>query len=193
MVTASATGPVALSPPNVSAFVNLSMNASVPNGEYRFLVTASHQSGMFDTAWLTLALDRRLDLDVSVAIRDPEVQPGSTAKYTVTVKNSGTVNDSYRIEGRVEGGWAVSFPAGNLTGTMAPGEDRNLTLRVAVPKDAAGRTAKLTVNASSLAQPNLTRSASMKVVVPQKGAPCALFLLPAGLVGTAFMLGRRRK
>lgn len=189
----SGDGRVALAPPNVSTALDLSVNASVPNGEYRFLVTASHQAGLFDTAWLTLALDRRLDLELSVAIRDPDVQPGSSAKYTVTVKNRGTVNDSYRLEARVEGGWAASFPSGNLTGRMAPGESLNLSLRVSVPADAAGRTAKLTVNGSSLAQANLTRSASMKVVVPQKSAPCALVLLPAGLVGTAFMLGRKGK
>jgi hypothetical protein len=193
VAVASGAGRLVLAPPNVSAALNLSVNASVPNGEHRFLVTASHQSGMFDTAWLSLALDRRLEFEAAVAIRDPDVQPGSSAKYTVTVKNRGTVNDSYRLEARVEGGWAVRFPDGNLTGTVAPGESLNLSLRVSVPADAAGRTAKLTVNASSLAQANLTRSASMKVVVPQKSALCGLVILPAGLVGTAFMLGRKGK
>ena len=191
MAVASGLGPVALAPPNASTPLDLSVNASVANGEYLFLVTASHQAGIYDTAWLTLVLDRTLDMKIALMTRDPNAEPGTTATYTVTVSNAGTVNDSYRLEARVEGGWKVGFPAGNRTGRMAPGTNRSLELKVTVPGDANGRTARLTVNASSLAAPNLTRSASMKVVVPQKSAPCGLFLLPAGLVGTAFMLGRK--
>jgi hypothetical protein len=171
--------------------LDLSVNASLPNGEYRFLVTASHQAGVYYSAWLTLVLNRTLDMKLSLRTNDPSSLPGTTAIYTVTVSNSGTVNDSYRLEAHVAGGWAVRFPAGNLTGRMAPGENRSLVLKVTVPGDAAGRTVKLTVNASSLASPGLTRSASMRVVVPQKSAPCGLFILPAGLVGTAFLLGRK--
>jgi len=85
----------------------------------------------------------------------------------------------------------VRFSAGNQTGRVAPGTNRSLELKVSVPQEASGRTARLTVDAYSLSVPNLTRSASLKVVVPQKGSPCGLFLLPAGLVGTAFMLGRK--
>jgi hypothetical protein len=191
IAVASGPGQVALSSPNVSALLNLSVNASLPNGEYRFLVTASSQAGLFDSAWLTLVLERKVDFQLALATRDPEVQPGGTATYTVTVSNAGTVNDSYRVEARVAGGWALRFPDGNLTGRVAPGQNHSLALKVTAPKDAAGRTAKLAVNATSLAQSNITRSASMKVVVPQKGAPCGLILLPAGLVGTAFMLGRK--
>jgi hypothetical protein len=183
--------PVTLAYPNVSSSLDLTVNASVPNGGYRFLVTASHQAGIFDSVWLTLSLDRRLDMRISMETRQPNAKPDTTATYTVTVSNTGTVNDSYRLEARVESGWKVKFSAGNLTGRMAPGENRRLELKVSVPGDADGRTAKLTVNASSFANSSLTRSASMKVVVPQKSAPCGLFLLPAGLVGTAFILGKK--
>lgn len=188
---ASRPGPWALALPNISAALNLSVNASVANGEYRFLVTASHQIGIFDSAWLTLVLDRRLDMRVSLSPPGREVGPGSTATCTVTVSNCGTVNDSYRLQARAEGGWAVRFPAGNLTGKMAPGGNRSLEIEVTVPGDAGGKTAYLTVDAFSLSASNLTRSASMRVAVSQKGGPCSLFLLPAGLVGTAFMLGRK--
>jgi hypothetical protein len=189
----SGPGKLALAPPNVTVMLNLSINASVPNGEHRFLVTASHQAGMYDAVWLSLALDRKADHRLVLITKDPEVRPGETAVYTAIVINTGTVNDSYRLEAGVAGGWPVRLPGGNLTGTVAPGQNASLVLKVTAPGDAAGRTAKLTVNATSMAFQNQTRSASMKVVVPQKSAPCGLFLLPAGLVGTAFMLGRNGK
>ncbi|MBM4249931.1 MAG: hypothetical protein FJ149_10980 [Euryarchaeota archaeon] len=190
IAVAGSPGPVALAPPNVSATLELSVAASVANGERRFLVTATHPAGLFDSVWLSLVLERTLDLNLFLAARSAQAQPGSAAVYTVTLENSGTVNDSYLLEARVEGGWAVHFPAGNSTGKLAPGQNRSLELRVMVPGDAGGRTVKLSVNASSVASPTVSKTASMRLVVPQKGAPCGLILLPAGLVGTAFMLGR---
>jgi hypothetical protein len=181
-----------LAAPNLSVVLNITLPPALANVEYRCLVTAAYPAGIYDSLWLVLELNRTRAFRLTLSAKSPNIPAGSSGNYLVTIENNGTVDDSYQIAARVEGGWRADFPDGNATGIVVAGANATLRVRVTVPSDASGKNGKLTVTATSGAQPELSKSASMKVVVPKNTGFCALAVAPAGLLGTAFILRENR-
>jgi len=183
---------VDLAAPNATVLLNITLPPSLANGEYRCLVTAAYPAGIYDSLWLTLELNRTWAFRLTLTTRSPNVAAGSSGIYFATIENNGTVDDSYSITASVEGGWRTEFPDGNGTGLVKAGSNATVRVKITVPSDASGKSGKLTVTASSVAQPGLSKAASMKVVAPKNAGFCALALAPAGFLGTAFILRENR-
>jgi len=89
-------------------------------------------------------------VEVTISPDNQSGLPGVTLTYTVTVKNLGTIDDSYDliVSGGVISPTVLTVPAG---------ENRTATLRVTVP---SGGTSTITVTARSRADPSVSDSAS---------------------------------
>jgi len=120
------------------------------------------------------------DVDVSISPENKNGMPGATLEYMVTVKNTGTENDNYKLENTDTKGWTLGLSKGLLE-NIAPGENENVTLTVTIPENAEYCTEdKITVTATSLVDPWVSDSDNciahqgyfIKENVPDLGQHC---------------------
>jgi uncharacterized repeat protein (TIGR01451 family) len=97
--------------------------------------------------------------NVSVSI-SPTYQSGlngETLSFTVTVMNTGHIEDNYDLTVTDDAGWGPSISPTTLT--IPSGENRTAVLSVTIPPNAIGSTEdNLTVTATSQADPNVSDS-----------------------------------
>jgi hypothetical protein len=77
-------------------------------------------------------------VEVSISPTSKSGLPGSTLTYTVTVINTGTVSDNYKLENSDNSGWSLSLD--NTLLTIPENENRTTTLRVTIPATAGNCT-----------------------------------------------------
>jgi len=95
--------------------------------------------------------------DVSVSIKPKENKdaPGENVTFTVTVKNTGAVRDTYDLTVENTRNWSLSLPSS--VGPLDPGEDAEVILKVAIPSTAESCTRDtITVTATSRADPTVS-------------------------------------
>ncbi|MGQ9583017.1 MAG: COG1470 family protein [Thermoplasmatota archaeon] len=174
-------GTISLKPPGVPLRVELSVPASVPNGNYSFIATAFHQAGMYSSIRLNLSVERFLNFSVELSTDRPSPEAGRAATWIATVRNTGSTSGSFMVRARTDGGWRIGYPEGNLTGFLAPGESSSLPIRVSVPEGAAGKSERLTVEAYPVSNPGMVKAASMRVTVREREACASSIALTLGL------------
>jgi len=122
---------------------------------------------------------RVLGRSVAVAISPSEKSgpPGSTLSYSVTVTNTGTLDDKYDLTISDSENWSATTSLASLT--LASGATGEATLSVVVPPD-AGEDASITVvvKATSTEDPTVSNSSACDAVASEPTAwPTALAIL----------------
>ncbi|MBA7602998.1 hypothetical protein ES703_10098 [subsurface metagenome] len=77
-------------------------------------------------------------VEVSISPSYQEGTPGVTLNYTVTVKNTGALDDNYDLTASDNAGWSLSISPTSLT--VPVGENGNATLSVTIPEIASACT-----------------------------------------------------
>jgi len=77
---------------------------------------------------------REVDVQISPTYQD--CLHGATVTYTVTVTNTGNLDDNYLLTVSDDADWALTLSA-NLLEDMIPGENRAVTLTVTIPENVA--------------------------------------------------------
>jgi len=97
-------------------------------------------------------------VDVSISPSSQENWAGGTLNYTVTVTNTGNVEDTYDLEAWDDAGWPIVLPTSL---TVRPGENRIATLTIGIPENARPSTRdNVVVTATSQLEPYVWDSAS---------------------------------
>ncbi|MEM2868978.1 MAG: hypothetical protein QW379_00950 [Thermoplasmata archaeon] len=186
------TGPVELHPPAVEVCLELAVPPNAPQGNFSLLVTAFHQAGMYSSVKLNLSIERTLNFTIALSTEKQIPEAGKANTYIATVTNTGSMAAAFKIWAWTENGWKIGYPEGNITRKLAPGESATIPVRVSIPADAAGRTVRLTVEASPLHYPAETRTASMRIAVPSSPACAMSILLVGAAMATLMICGARR-
>jgi len=98
-------------------------------------------------------------VSVSISPSSNSGPKGSTLTYTVTVNNTGNVEDSYSLIVTDQASWSPTVSPTSLT--LAAGVSGTATLTVTIPSGAAaGASTTITVTATSRADPSVSDSAS---------------------------------
>ncbi|MBA7598034.1 hypothetical protein ES703_05043 [subsurface metagenome] len=145
---------------------------AIPGTQDNITVTAVSQTDNTVTDSDSCIAQAKIIREVKVSIVEPSYQEnenGGTLTYTVTVANIGNVLDSYALENIDTIGWGLSLSE-SLLENIENGASVNVTLTVAIPDDAIGRTLdNITVIATSQENENVLDSgsclASVRVVV----------------------------
>ncbi|MBA7612384.1 hypothetical protein ES703_19620 [subsurface metagenome] len=128
--------------------------------------------------------------------------PGETLTFTVTVKNTGNVDDNYNLTVSDDADWVATLDK-NLLTIPAHG-NRTTKLRVTIPDEASsGEEDEITVTATSVENENVSDSATPKAIVasaPEEPGvelpiPLAIsvFLIGAAILVPAYLLRGRPK
>ncbi|MCS7131748.1 MAG: DNRLRE domain-containing protein, partial [Hadesarchaea archaeon] len=125
-------------------------------------------------------------VSVEVSPSSASAAPGQAISYTVVVKNTGEVEDSYSLAAVDTLGWRPSLSEGRLE-RVRPGQERKVTLSVSVPEGASvGAEDRITVIARGTGvSASATCVARVAAVAPRAGV--SLEISPAtksGLPGT---------
>jgi len=115
---------------------------------------------ILSTEWALLTLQKVVPpfrkVEVTISPDNQSGLPGVTLTYTVTVKNLGTIDDSYDLTVSDSAGWGPSILPTVLT--VSAGENGTATLKVTVRS--GGTSTTITVTARSRADPSVSDSAS---------------------------------
>jgi len=114
--------------------------------------------------------------------------PGTTVMYTIKVKNTGTVQDSYEIKAVSKDGWKATVikDQAPVLGPLALGNGATVELTVAleIPKNARqGAPSELTVTVRSLSFPLVNISKVVRTKVSSQPVKTSVISLPGLLIG----------
>jgi uncharacterized membrane protein len=115
-------------------------------------VTATSQTdpGVSDSADLTTSVDVVYGVELS-ADQSAEGMPGEIVTYTISLLNTGTVEDTYELTVS-DNDWPTILSEDTVT--LLPGENADVTVAVEVPADAMGGDSDIaTVTATSTGDP----------------------------------------
>ena len=124
-------------------------------------------------AWIRAPLPRSVEVSISPGSRSG--LPGTSFSYTVTVKNTGSIDDTYTLSAVGAEGWSVSIEPTSLI--LAAGATGEATLSVVVPPDAEeGTVMTTTVSATSQGDPTVIETDTCGTIVTFLGPPPPLYL-----------------
>ena len=119
-------------------------------------------------AWIRAPLPRSVEVSISPGSRSG--LPGTSFSYTVTVKNTGSIADTYTLSAVGAEGWSVSIEPTSLT--LDAGASGTATLNVVVPPDAEeGTVMTTTVSAKSEGDPTVIETDTCGTIVTFLGPP----------------------
>ncbi len=114
-------------------------------------------------------------VEVSISPSSWSGLPGTSLSYTVTVKNTGSIDDTYTLSAVGAEGWSVSIEPTSLI--LAAGATGEATLSVVVPPDAEeGTVMTTTVSARSEGDPTVIETDTCGTIVTFLGPPPPLYL-----------------
>jgi uncharacterized repeat protein (TIGR01451 family) len=94
-------------------------------------------------------------VEVSIVPNERKGPPGATLEYTITVKNTGNVEDNYDLTANDNAGWGLEIFPPSLT--IPPRGFENATLSVTIPENVKPMiTDTITVTAKSQANPSIS-------------------------------------
>jgi len=185
------------SSPEVQVTVPVSTYTStvkLPDDNYSWKVRARDAAGNisgWSSVWTLLIKTIVRRVEVSISPENRSGPPGETLNYAVTVKNTGSTDDTYTLSAVGAEGWSVSIEPTSLI--LAAGTSGDATLSVRIPTGAIENDSMtVTVTAKSMADPSVTGSDTCVTVV--KGAPVvpgvdlALLAILAFPIGAAILL-----
>ncbi len=121
-----------------------------------------------DSASCTAKAMVQMGVEVSISPNSKSGAPEETLTYEVTVKNTGSIDDTYTLSAVGAQGWSISIEPTSLI--LAAGATGEATLSVVVSPDASENDSMtVTVNATSMAYPSVTDSDTCSTIV--KGVP----------------------
>jgi len=114
-------------------------------------------------------------VEVSISPGSRSGLPGTSFTYTVTVQNTGSIDDTYTLSAVGAEGWSVSIEPTSLT--LAADATGEATLSVVVPPDASeGTSMTVTVSATSQGDPTVIETDTCGTIVTFLGPPPPLYL-----------------
>lgn len=120
-----------------SVRVDVTPPADAANGTSSTLTFTLRGADGEDVQRVTLRINPRLDVSVDATGRVVFVEPGRTARYNVTVTNSGSLGREFEVLYEVAAGgerpWAIDIPIEPFP--LGPGESRTVPVRVVAPAD----------------------------------------------------------
>ena len=141
-------------------------------------------------------------VEVSISPGSGSGEPGTSLTYSVTVRNTGLMDDTYTLRAVGKEGWSVSIEPDSLT--IAAGASDNATLRVVISPDApVGDSMTTYVNVQSGEDSTVISTDTCRTVVtgvpegPELELPVPLaisvVLIGAAIIVPAYLLRGRRK
>jgi len=141
-------------------------------------------------------------VEVSISPGSGSGEPGTSLTYSVTVRNTGLMDDTYTLRAVGKEGWSVSIEPDSLT--IAAGTSDNATLRVVISPDApVGDSMTTYVNVQSGEDSTVISTDTCRTVVtsvpkgPELELPVPLaismVLIGAAIIVPAYLLRGRRK
>ncbi|MCS7131433.1 MAG: DNRLRE domain-containing protein, partial [Hadesarchaea archaeon] len=139
------------------ALIDVDENAGADNRAARFNSKEYWNTEMHPYLEITLGLP---GVSASVSPYFLKGTPGATISYTVTIRNTGGVDDNYVLSVADTLSWTLSISPERLENVRA-GSVRTATLTVAIPENAAAFSEdKITITVTSLGYPSINASAS---------------------------------
>jgi uncharacterized repeat protein (TIGR01451 family) len=152
-----------------------------PTGEVTVVLTATNAC-TGDTVSHTLVV-HDYDVMVSPTAAVQDAYPGETVSYTLRVKNTGTLPDTFGMLAQ-DALWDTGFSANSLT--LGPGEEENVTVQVQVPPDAEGKSEDVaTIVARSQSDPRSPAAQDSAVLTTEANTVYGVEMGPGG-TATAF-------
>ncbi|MFQ6086282.1 MAG: FixG Ig-like domain-containing protein, partial [Candidatus Bathyarchaeia archaeon] len=196
------------SSPEIQVTVTVSTytpTVGLSDGKYWWKVRVRDAAGNvsdWSSTWTLTTKTVVRGVEVSISPESKSGLPGETLTYGVTVKNTGSIDDTYTLSAVGTEDWSVSVEPTQLT--LAAGATGNATLSVMVPPDASENDSMtVTVSVISEAYPSVTDSDTCRTVV--KGVPVApgigvavplailVLLILLAILLLAYLSHRRRK
>ena len=113
-------------------------------------------------------------VEVTISPTSKDGKPGDDVTYSVTVKNTGTLDDSYSLTATNTAGWSSSISP--LTLTLDAGDSGTATVTVTIPSSAAvGASTTITVKASGTGYDDSTTCTAS--VAEEGGFPMTLIVI----------------
>jgi len=138
----------------------------------------------------------RHDVQVSISPEDQSGLPSEMLTYTITVKNTGEVGDTYDLSVSDTGGWGATLSENLLI--IPENENRTASVIVIVPSGAVkDESTVITVVATSRADPSASDSDTCTAKVAEKPSEIPIPLIAgaaigAGVVAAIVLLMKRR-
>jgi uncharacterized repeat protein (TIGR01451 family) len=148
---------------------NVTLSVTIPQGtlegvSHRITVTAASKANSMvkdnDNCVARAIESPRPGVEVTIYPSSRENISGGTLRYSVTVTNTGNVENDYDLSAIDNLGWSLTLLPSSVTG-VAPGEDEQVALTVEIPDNAAdGDSSTITVTATSSENTEVENSAS---------------------------------
>jgi uncharacterized repeat protein (TIGR01451 family) len=124
-------------------------------------------------------------VEVTISPNERKGAPGEKLSFTVTVKNTGGVDDNYNLIVSDDAGWGATLSASTVT--ISVGGSHNVIASVTVPTDAVeGESTVITVTAMGTGYEN---SASCTAIAGAKGGGNLLIILIIAVVAVVIGVG----
>ena len=158
-----------------------------------FTAVASGTRGSASAEFMLVAEPER---QVSISPSTDSGSPGETLTFTVTVKNTGEVEDTYDLTVDDGAGWGPTLSQNSLA-NVGSGASQMVTLTVAIPSDAAeGDSTEITVNVTPRSDPAKSDTATCTVTAKAAAGFPIIYLAAAVVIivvilGAVLMIKRR--
>ena len=143
-------------PVRIMKFENILHPENKPVEKVLLQVTGESTENVISTI-ASFTVSRGVSVDISPS--EKSAPPSQTLSYTVTVRNTGNVKDTYTLENKDNSGWALMLENSSLE--VLENESKTTTLLVTIPDNAVPCTRdNITVTATSQVDPIVSDNAS---------------------------------
>lgn len=119
-----------------------------------FAVSQANPANSSSGSVVTTVVNAAGEVEVKIAPKSRKGEPGETVHLEVIVKNKGKLTDTFQVTGFTLSGWPVSFPDGDIIGSIKHNSSKTVRVEVTIPENAApGSEDILTVTAVSQNNP----------------------------------------
>ncbi|MFB6291412.1 MAG: PKD domain-containing protein [Candidatus Bipolaricaulia bacterium] len=165
-------------------FINLQVPSTAKSGDHPVTLTGSYGAEEF-TGTATVAVKEVKGVTIDAPVTKT-ADRGKKLTYVFSVKNTGNVTDTFRVEAESGHDWVTDVSPTSIH--LFPGRSKKVTVKLYVPKDAAPGRDPVTVTATSTRDEDIVDEKTIytRILPPSPRAVGGKLyaILPARLVGS---------